>query len=279
MHKSFKSIILALILIFTFTVPVFAASSTFLAKAQRYYDSNCNRRNISSETSLQCYVFDKANEIQTSLESLTSRVTNTENKNADQDALIESLQARIEVLEQTPTPTPLPESMTGTFSIETPINVTGYGRISVSIQGQQGSAAIYYSDNQTDWQLQGKFGEDFGDKSSYVYPIKGAYYKISSWASPSTYNYVVDNTQISGPTADFSFSPQNPTVNQQISFNNTSIGAAQIKWEFGAPYTGYNTNNSVNLTPNSAGSFVVHLYVQNAQGIVDTKTVYITVSN
>lgn len=277
MHKNFKSIILALILIFVFTVPAFAASSTFLSKAQRYYDSNCNRRNISSETSLQCYVFDKANEIQTSLDSLTSRVTNTENKNADQDALIESLQARIEVLEQTPTP--LPESMTGTFSIETPINVTGYGRISVSIQGQQGSAAIYYSDNQTDWQLQGKFGEDFGDKSSYVYPIKGAYYKISSWASPSTYNYLIDNTQVTGPTSDFSFSPQSPTLNQQMTFTNTSVGGTQFKWEFGSPYTSYNTNSVVNLTPNQTGTFIVHLYVQNGDGVVDTKSALITVSD
>lgn len=92
MNKGVKGFILAIILVAVFATPIFAASSTFFTKAQRYYEQNCSRRNISNETSLQCYVFDKVNEVQASLNSLTGRVVNTESKNTAQDQLILDLQ-------------------------------------------------------------------------------------------------------------------------------------------------------------------------------------------
>lgn len=257
-----------LTLFLSITVPVFAASNKFLKNAQKEYRNECNKKNVRGEDAILCFVFDKVFEL--------------EEKNKSQDEEISKLKEEIASIYEllTPTPTPLPESQTGFFTPETPINVEGYGRVSVTITGQQGAAGIFYSDDSVNWQLQGKFGEDFGDKSVYRYEIKGKYYKISSWANPSTsYEYTIDNVEINSPTADFTFFPQNPEVGQEMTFTNTSIAATQIKWEFGSPYTFYNTNSVVNLTPSQAGSFVVHLYVQNADGVVDTKSANITVGN
>lgn len=84
-----KKLLLGFSLIFLFfTFIVYAASSTdFYAKARKYIDSNCSKGFLSNETSLNCYLFYKAVELETKINSNTSRIS---------------------TLESVPTPTPLP---------------------------------------------------------------------------------------------------------------------------------------------------------------------------
>lgn len=181
-----------------FTVPAFAASSTFLSKAQRYYDSNCNRRNISSETSLQCYVFDKANEIQTSLDSLTSRVTTTENidtsqdqliidlqnENASQAAKIANLNTKVDTIEtyQNPEPTDLvffngPVSPSGDTSQT--FDAQQYTKATFTYQGTAGAFIIQVSGDQSYWFTQYSRGEGENKSGgSVTLDSAGRYYRV-----------------------------------------------------------------------------------------------------
>lgn len=92
MHKGIKSFVLALILIVIFTVPVFAASSTFFNQAKNYYNRYCKLRRIPDNIAIQCFVFDKVEELDSAISSLSLRITNTENINSAQDQQILDLQ-------------------------------------------------------------------------------------------------------------------------------------------------------------------------------------------
>ncbi len=87
-----KKLLLGFSLIFLFfTSIVYAASSTdFYAKAKKYIDNNCSKVSLSNETSLNCYLFYKAVELETKINSNTSRIN---------------------ALESVPTPTPLPSPL------------------------------------------------------------------------------------------------------------------------------------------------------------------------
>lgn len=189
---------------------------------------------------------------------------------------VEDLETRVSVLEATPTPTPLPEMQEGIFTIDEPIDVSGYSRMQVWVDGAQLWAALMYSDDGVTWQWQSKFGEDFGGQGSYFYPIKARYYKVVSWGPERTFHYRIDQEEINAPIAEVEYYPELAAVNEPITFVNISENITAYKWEISSPYVGYRYTNSFSLTPTSTAPFEVYLTVQNDQGIVDTKTVRIS---
>ena len=72
-------ITLALALLLSASVVFAASSSDYLTKAQKYIDRNCSKSSISNQTSLNCYLFYKLGEIETQVNSNTSRITALEN--------------------------------------------------------------------------------------------------------------------------------------------------------------------------------------------------------
>ena len=89
------------------TIPVLAASSTFLAKATQWYQSNCTA-NVAKANYVNCYAFDKVNEVDAALEALTTRVSNAEGSIGSLISRMTSAESRLTALESVPTPTPSP---------------------------------------------------------------------------------------------------------------------------------------------------------------------------
>jgi|SRR3989344_123408 len=92
--------------LFLFATTVYAVSSAdFFTKGKKYIDNNCSKPSISNQTSLNCYLFYKLGEIETLVNSNTSRLS-------DSEADINDLKSRVTELENllhaTPTPTPTP---------------------------------------------------------------------------------------------------------------------------------------------------------------------------
>ena len=204
MNKSLVIFIIAIIHFFTCSVPVFAASSNFLSKDQRYYDQNCNRRNISNETSLQCYVFDKVNEAQISLNSLTGRVTNVENKNTTQDKQILDLQtknasqdAEIQILmdkiEELGEATPVILTLANNLNVNGPNGPSvqipsGYKSMTIENTlsgGLNGWAPQVSFDGGSTWYEQHRFGCG-GNCQVITIPILGPLYRFSPGGGSGT---------------------------------------------------------------------------------------------
>ena len=86
---------------------------------------------------------------------------------------------------------------------------------------------------------------------------------------------VVETTVVE-PVARFKLSPSSPTVNQPVSFADTSAGApSSWLWNFGDQGTA--TDQSPGHTYSTAGSFTVRLTVSNVYG-TDSTTRVVTVA-
>lgn len=156
--KSKKLVIVVVILIVSslaITLPVFAASSTFLQKAAEAYQRLCTRRSVSLQNAISCYAFDKLSE-------LGSRLDQTEENNATQSAKITELEQRIKALETQPTPTPTPAPFEFVFfqgvvstngAVSQVADGQGFTRLLFSFQCTIGEAAIFlqFSQDQTSW--------------------------------------------------------------------------------------------------------------------------------
>lgn len=59
---------------FAVTVPVLAASTDFLAKAQQWHDKECTKKKPNLEKSLLCYLFEKVREVDAQLSDLEEKV-------------------------------------------------------------------------------------------------------------------------------------------------------------------------------------------------------------
>ena len=77
------------------------------------------------------------------------------------------------------------------------------------------------------------------------------------------------------PTADFSWSPETPRVNQEVTFVNTSVDANRYDWNLGNMTISRETNPSNTYT--SPGDYIVDLTARNGLRS-DVKTVVITVT-
>ncbi len=271
--------ILLLILISLFiSVPAtLAANNNFLKYANNFYLQSCSDKKITNLNGAICFLIDKSEEDEIADTTRDIEITLLKETAASQSATISDLNERIETLENLILNPPKKQS---SFTPDVPVDVTGYSKIAVTITGDQGSAALAYSDDKINWTLQSKFSEYFGAKSSYIFPVKARYYVVWNWGSPTrTFNYELDNTTVTAPTANFTVSPANPVVNEPITFTDTSLNAAHRIWEFSTPYSSYRSNQTETLTPTTPGPFTVHLAIQNPEGIEDIKTEYITVSN
>jgi hypothetical protein len=272
-HKKILFVLPVLLLII---VPsVFAVSTSFFSNAQKWYSSECTKRpdRVKGEKAVLCYSFDKLSEVQSAISVQDQRIQELESE-------VELLENRIEVLENTSPSPSIPASKTGVFSVDTPVNVSGYSRIVVTIKnGGSSSNAIFYSDDQVNWTLQSKFGENFGSLANYKFPVKGKYYKITIWDGfQREFEYFLDNAPITAPVSDFTIIPGSPKVGQQMTFTNTSTGASQFRWEFGGVATFYSTDSVINFTPSSTGPLTVLLYTRNLDGVEDTKSFYANVA-
>jgi len=65
------------------------------------------------------------------------------------------------------------------------------------------------------------------------------------------------------PTADFSFLPANPMVNETVQFTYTGQGATEFNWEFGDPILGSSDFENPSFTFFKSGNFAVKLSVYN----------------
>lgn len=80
MKIKIKPLIIFAILFFILIPTVYAVgSSDYLTKAQKYIDNNCSRRSLSNDVSLSCYLFYKLGEIDSRVNSNTSRISALEN--------------------------------------------------------------------------------------------------------------------------------------------------------------------------------------------------------
>lgn len=68
--------ILSALLVFAVVGIVFAGSSIYLPKAQKWFDNNCNKKYMSNETSLGCFVFSKVFEHDTRLADIEESFAN-----------------------------------------------------------------------------------------------------------------------------------------------------------------------------------------------------------
>lgn len=159
--KSKKSIILLAIVVVSslaITLPVFAASSSFLQKAAEAYQRFCTKRSVSLQNAISCYAFDKLSELE-------SRLDQSEEDNATQSAKITELEQRIKALENQPTPTPTPAPFEFVFfqgavstngAVSQVADGQGFTRLLFSFQCTIGEAAIFlqFSQDQTSWTTQ-----------------------------------------------------------------------------------------------------------------------------
>ena|SRR5690606_15088732 len=77
------------------------------------------------------------------------------------------------------------------------------------------------------------------------------------------------------PQANFTWSPQNPKIGEEVQFTNTSVDAKKYDWNLGNMKISSETNPKT-AYPN-AGNYIVDLTARNGLKS-DTKTVTITVS-
>lgn len=114
-NKKIVSSLLVIILFLTFSFPVYSQSSTYFQNAKTAFDRYCKGRiTPTGTTAINCFAFEKVLEIQESLNSLNTRITNLEsNKISSLEQRISSLEASLSALTITPTPdtTPFEASM------------------------------------------------------------------------------------------------------------------------------------------------------------------------
>jgi len=190
MRFDLRRILLLVILGLIFVTPIYAASSTYLPKAQKYYSQQCSKKIISNDTSLLCYVFDKVNELSAVVTTLNSRVGSVESdtavlseKVASQEAKIKDLQDRLALFDKnTPKQVVFATNRPQPFNSEW-IDTTGYSllKINLSISGGISQYDVHYSDDKITYTVQTTvncYGSSVCAESNFG--IHGRYYRIST---------------------------------------------------------------------------------------------------
>lgn len=120
---------------------------------------------------------------------------------------------------------------------------------------------------------------DFGDgtqanglNATHTYTQMGTFTPTLRISSPG--GCVLDTSLASiemavSPTADFSFSPTNPTsLDPVVTFSDLSQNASQWQWDFGG-YGSSSEQNPVFTFPDSAGTYSIELLVTHSNGCTD----------
>lgn len=129
------------------------------------------------------------------------------------------------------------------------------------------------STNATTWSW------NFGDGSSstatnptHTYTTSGQYTVRLISGNPTTCNLLDSFTKVinvlDGPTADFTYSPNPPTPNTALQFQNQSLGGRFYKWDFGDGTT--TTLEHPSKIYQRDGFYTVCLRVTNEYGCTDT---------
>ncbi|HRN96093.1 MAG TPA: hypothetical protein PLD54_01465 [Candidatus Levybacteria bacterium] len=197
MKKVGLSLIIGLPVFLLLSVSVFAASSKFLSEAQKYSNSICKQRVITSPNAMWCYTYEKVGELTASLDIANTQIGDLLEKTEQYDEdineltdIISSQSAQIQEL-QNKIQESIPEPRYITFAQNRPqpfdsewIDVQGYTSMDVnlSITGSIAEYSIHYTDNPN---ISG-FTEQIRvtcersvclDQSM---PILGKYYRIST---------------------------------------------------------------------------------------------------
>ncbi len=90
------------------------------------------------------------------------------------------------------------------------------------------------------------------------------------------FNSCVEDPFSTKPVADFVFTPQNPTVNDEVQFTSKSKNAYTFEWDFGDGTTSSYENPTHTYTQEK--EFVVKLTVTDVSGNKDIKSKEIVVS-
>ena len=85
------------------------------------------------------------------------------------------------------------------------------------------------------------------------------------------------------PTASFTFSPENPSVNEEITFDASAStdpdgSIVSYEWDFGDGNITSTTEEKINHSYSEAGSYMVKLTVTDDDGVTSSTTKRITVS-
>lgn len=197
---------------------VLAASSSFLNNTQKWYNSKCikNPTRIKGQEAVLCYVFDKVNELQTSVNDINSTLTNHETRIGNLEATISpipsqiaslqsqissqastiiDLESRITQLEITPTPTPI-QSLQMTVATNLPTNQnssavtipSGYKSVTFTVSPSgsiPGWAAQVSFDGGTTWLEQHRFACSSSCPVVTI-PILGSKYRFSPGGGSGT---------------------------------------------------------------------------------------------
>src|SRR6266700_440939 len=75
MKHNKKLLILAAIAFFTLAGTTLASSSTFLTQAQKYINQHCDKKNITNQTALLCYLFNKSQEQDANITAINSTLS------------------------------------------------------------------------------------------------------------------------------------------------------------------------------------------------------------
>src|SRR6266566_2303819 len=106
-HK--RLLIVTSLAFFLLAATAYASSSDFLTQAQKYINQNCSKKDITNETALLCYLFNKSQEQDTSIASLSatlspipSEINNLKNHQTQTDQTLASQGATINNLQNAP---------------------------------------------------------------------------------------------------------------------------------------------------------------------------------
>jgi hypothetical protein len=123
-HK--KYFVLAGLLLFLFVSGgiAFASSSQYLTQAQKFINQNCNKKYLTDENALFCYLFNKSQEQDTKIATINATLSPIPSRVADLEKRVATLEA---MLTSTPTTTPAPVPGTIIFAYNRPASFTSDG--------------------------------------------------------------------------------------------------------------------------------------------------------
>lgn len=240
-NKFKLSVLVPLIIVLTFPLIAFAASSDFLSKAQQYFSRECNNR-ASREEGMICYVYEKVRE--------------DDQRDATQSAKIAEIESRIAALENPPSPSPSPSpqpeinqilDFNQTFDIP-----EGYNTMVIEVQ-QQAPLSFPWApapsfDNGNSYVEQHRYHSGIDNATI---PIVSTKYRINSGAATSIKVRVIlrddENAEviIFGQNASYPFTstPFNPSGYNSINItasggnNPQNINAIVLQRDFSGTFS------------------------------------------
>ncbi|MBK9542302.1 MAG: PKD domain-containing protein [Bacteroidetes bacterium] len=129
-----------------------------------------------------------------------------------------------------------------------------------------------------DWSIAGVASLDTVQNPSYTFADTGTYAVTLMISSDiGCTNSITQAVHVYPlPTANFSFDPQFGNPPLDVQFTDFSTGGSFYQWEFGDNSTGSSTHEPSHIYQDT-GIFVIHQYVTNAYGCIDSveKSIYV----